>query len=180
MLAGKTTGATQLLLTAVLPVALAHLFGTNAPEAQRLTSLFRLLKPGSEDLQNPAFLPTFATTTLEIGLRAATALPRIDRETREALQTGPIGTVAFSLPNGYTRSLLIGKRRITLATKPTGDTGAVILFSDWETASAAVAGNLDNLAAVNSGRIRVKGNVPLADHASFLLDRVDARLMAFR
>ena len=51
-----------------------------------------------------------------------------------------------------------------------------IQFSDLSTAKNAAIGQLDQLAAVGSGRLTVAGLTPLAHDIEVLLDRIDVYL----
>jgi len=59
------------------------------------------------------------------------------------------------------------------AGEPPAAPDCIVEFADTATALAAVQDELDNLAAVGLGQVRIRGNIPLADQAGLLMSHVN-------
>jgi hypothetical protein len=104
-----------------------------------------------------------------------TPLARGDGVTREALQALPFGLASFTIlgqPHA-TAWFEHGQQRCTAGwSEPPRRPEVCIAFNDVETAYAAMRDQIDTVAAVGRGQIRVDGLVPLADGLNFIMQRL--------
>ncbi len=132
--------------------------------AQLLEEKLRPEEPPVDEAAREAFFGL----SLGVGLRGVAALPP---------QECPAGTVVFQLNGGRAaRWLRLGAEPASGVGQPKGEADAVVTFMDLETAMAALMQRLDAMCAVNAGRIRIEGHVPLADHVNHLMESVDEKL----
>lgn len=111
---------------------------------------------------------------LSVAMAAMKSLSEHDPETREILRAAPSGLAQFGIPaselfgwiENKSGRLFSGRGRAPRLPDVT------IEFRDETTALAALRGELDELAAMGAGDLRVRGLIPLAEILGVVADRV--------
>ncbi len=139
--------------------------------------LEHLLRPPPTAKLSPAEVQQQATMLLEVALLGGNALAEAGEPwIRQRLTEGPTGSVRFAIDGSGQRGARVrltpGGLEVALNTDRV-ETDATVTFTSPEVAVAALRGQLDEVAAVGRGDIRIEGNAALADHLGYLLRRVD-------
>jgi len=132
------------------------------------------LKPSDEQLADDGFRRTFAMMSLGLALRGVVQLGRFERKSCLTVQNGPQGVLAFRIEGSDQLAWLNLKfdELSSGAEKPPTEPDVEVVFRDSTIAARAVTNQLDSMAAVGRGDIKIHGLVPLADSANALMDRV--------
>lgn len=157
--------------------ALWHLFAL-----QRFTKLSKLLdaalQPAPEALRDPAFLDLHLPLLFTVLIGALPIMADGDPSVRHSLSVTPAGVGQIRMDGIGLRGWVRwdGKRLIARKGEAPCAPDVQISFRDAETASAALRGELDTMAAIGRGQIEVRGLVPLADGLGVAMDRVESYL----
>lgn len=132
------------------------------------------LRPTSEVLEDTTMKARFAHLQLGVALRGVAVLCQFDAATRRSWQAGPRGLVDLTIPGvEEARWLDLGPGApVAGMGPPPREPDATVAFASPQVAADAVRDQLDGMAAVNAGRIRLSGLVPLADHVNHLMESV--------
>ncbi|MGF1448221.1 MAG: hypothetical protein ACFB20_02260 [Opitutales bacterium] len=139
--------------------------------------LEHLLRPSPTSKLSSAELRQHATMLLEIALLGGETLAENGEPwICQRLAQGPTGSVRFAIEPSTQRGArvtLTANRLEVILNTERAHTDATVTFMRPEIASRALRGQLDEVAAVGRGDIRIEGNAALADHLGYLLRRVD-------
>lgn len=132
------------------------------------------LRPAPEALTDESTAARFAHLQLGIALRGAVLLIRFEAAANAHFTSAPHGVAVFAI-SGIEQPRWIDYTPGTLGTgvgDPPREPDTTITFSTGQIAAASVRDEIDAMAAVNAGRIRLHGLVPLADHLNHLMEHV--------
>ena len=103
------------------------------------------------------------------------ALAQGDDAARQALRSVPRGLASFSIEGEERATVWFDHDAAEYAAgwgAPPRRPDVRVVFSDIDVAYAAIRDEIDAMAAVGCGRIKVEGLVPLADGLSFVMERM--------
>lgn len=149
---------------------------------QKFTKLTKLLdaalQPTPEALRDPAFLSLHLQLLFKVLIGALPILAERDVSVRHSLSFTPSGVGQIRMDGLGLRGWVRwdGTHLTAAKGEVPGEADVQISFRDAETASAALRGQLDAMAAIGRGQIQVCGLVPLADGLSMAMDRVESYL----
>ncbi len=152
------------------------------PALKKFTALTKLLdaalQPSREALANPDFLAVHLELLFKVLMGALPVLATRDETVRHTLRATPPGVGQIRMDGlGLRGWVHWDGARLTAARGDAPSTPDVqISFRDADTASSALRGELDAMAAVGMGRILISGLIPLADGLSVAMDRVESYL----
>lgn len=132
------------------------------------------LKPQAKDLQEASFRATATEMLLTVALGGVCQLGVHEGYTRECIAQGPQGVVAFYLPDEIRPFWLrLEPEHIEWGRgEPAIPSNVSIRFVDTKTALGALQDTIVSQAEVGLGNIQIEGLIPLADHLSALLERI--------
>ncbi|MGF1484427.1 MAG: hypothetical protein ACFBZ8_08680 [Opitutales bacterium] len=148
-------------------------------QIQKLTGrLEGLLHPEDQASLTTELVARQSRLLLRIALEGGAWLARKGEPwLRERLRDGPQGRVSFFIEGavmGGPQVVAMGVGSLQVDGQPAHPSAdASVTFASPALASAALRGQLDEVAAVGLGDIVIEGNAALADHLGYLLRRVD-------
>lgn len=157
--------------------ALWHLF-----QLQRFTKLTQrldaALQPTREALRDPAVMERHLQLLFKVLIGALPVLAAHDPVAGHTLASTPPGVGAIRMDGLGLRGWMRwdGRRLVAAPGDAPSPPDVQISFRDAPTASAALRGELDAMAAVGLGQIQIRGLIPLADGLSVAMDRVESYL----
>lgn len=132
------------------------------------------LRPSQSMLGDPQIHSLHVGMQLGIALRATIELTKHEQLSRMIMQDAPDGTAHFSVgPDGYGAWLNWKNGTLTSGKgTPATEAHAYVEFSNAETALQAVGNQIDVMAAIGKGEIKVTGLIPLADALGYIFERI--------
>lgn len=148
------------------------------PFKQLADCLACFLKPKATDLQDDTFKATAIEILLTVAMGGVCQLGIHEPFTRGRIAQGPQGMIMFQLPAGIQPfwlrlqpdNLEWGRGKSIIPANVS------IRFTDTTTALGALQDTIASQAEVGLGNIQVAGLIPLADHLSMLLERINLYL----
>lgn len=144
----------------------------------RLTGrLEHFLKPTAEKLQDAAYLGLNTRFMLNTAALAVAELAALDPVGKIVAPQVKNGTVLFQvLPDGPSVHISASGGVIRAAKGPCATPSACVLMRNEACANAFLHGATDAFTAVASGEVLIKGQIPMVDALSLILDRVSKYL----
>ncbi len=141
----------------------------------RLSSrLEQVLRPTPEDLENPDFLALHTRLLLNTAARAAAILSVHDPRARSAASRIRDGIISLQvLPHGPAVHLKAENHVLTMHPGVAPDAKAWMEIKDMATAQRFLSGALDPFTAIATGDVAIRGQAPMLDALSIILDRVE-------
>ncbi|MEO0794982.1 MAG: hypothetical protein AAFX93_07465 [Verrucomicrobiota bacterium] len=132
------------------------------------------LKPTEGRLAEESFREVYVPLALRLALRGVCQLCSHDRSSTQLFSSGPHGLAVFQVgDNGSPVWIRFQPGELeTGEGEPDSEPDARVIFRDSMVAALATMDKVDSVAAVGLGQIEVIGQVPLADHLNFLMERV--------
>lgn len=130
------------------------------------------LQPSPKALADPAVKRFIVNLTLDTITNGVEILSRMEPRAREYAMASPKGTVEFRiLPGGPVKRLThLGDGQLALADGAVVRPNAIMEFKDIDTAWALFNDELDVMAAIGTGDIRLRGLIPLVDSIAAIMD----------
>lgn len=130
------------------------------------------LQPTEAALADPVFAEASTLLTLHVAATAITVVGNHDRSGRFSAQQMPDGDIDLEVGDLLRYRIRVRGHRLGLA-RPTSDAPrAVFAFADLDTLGGVLSGRDSALACVASGRLAMRGYIPLVDNTNRILDRV--------
>lgn len=132
------------------------------------------LRPEKERLEDPDFHSLHVGMQLGIALRATIELAAHEKLSSSIMRNTPDGIAYFSVgKDGYGAWLEWKQGSLTSGKgSPLQTPDVTVEFCDAETALKAVGNQIDVMAAIGLGDIKVSGLVPLADSLGYIFERI--------
>lgn len=131
------------------------------------------LKPAADQLADPVFLALNTRMTLFTAAYAARELALHDPIGRLIAPSIPDGTISLMiLPDGPAATLRFHEGQIDVTKTTVEAPNALMQMDGMIIAHEFLNGRLDTFAAIASGRIRIRGRIPMIDAMGTILDRV--------
>tara|TARA_B110000285_G_scaffold227930_1_gene290043 strand:- start:6264 stop:7052 length:789 start_codon:yes stop_codon:yes gene_type:complete len=132
------------------------------------------LRPSKSMLEDPQVHSQHVGLQLGIALRATIELTKYEQLSGMIMQDTPDGIAYFSVgSDGYGAWLNWQEGTLTSGKGPPAtEAHAHVEFANAETALKAVGNQIDVMAAVGNGEIKVTGLIPLADALGYIFERI--------
>lgn len=131
------------------------------------------LKPTDELLADPGYLALNTRMTLNTAAYAAAQVASFDPVGKKLLAGMGKGTILLKvLPEGPAAHLIISNTGVAARKGETENPTARMLIKDLETANAFLNQKMDAFTAIASEDVAIKGQIPLLDGLSLILDRI--------
>ncbi|MBM4236392.1 MAG: hypothetical protein FJ152_07980 [Firmicutes bacterium] len=130
------------------------------------------LRPSADLLQIPetfAFCVRLNLYALAFGIQV---LGEHDPEMKPVVSHLPDGVLEIRIAEGPSAHIAVRQGRFIPGRGPAEKANAIMDFDGLETAWALLQGNLDLYAAVGGEKLRIRGNIPLLDGITPLLDQL--------
>ncbi|HPU01932.1 MAG: hypothetical protein GX890_01895 [Firmicutes bacterium] len=137
-----------------------------------LGRLEHYLKPQPETLADPETFAFCVRLTLYAVAFGIKEVGEHDPEVRPIVLELPDGTVEMRIVNGPAAHLVVKGGRFEAQRGPAEKPNAILEIADLQTAWDTFQGNIDTFGAVGSGRIRLRGLIPLVEGINPLMDRL--------
>jgi len=137
-----------------------------------LGRLEHYLKPQPETLADPekfAFCVRITLYAVAFGIKE---VGEHDPEVRPIVMELPDGTVEMRVEKGPSAHLTVKGGNFEAQRGPADNPNAILEFADLQTAWDTFQGNIDTFSAVGSGRIKLRGFIPLIEGVNPLMDRL--------
>ncbi len=141
----------------------------------RLTEIMpRYLKPTEADMARPEFRRAAVEMMLMAGLEGARELAEHDPHMEKTKNMLPNGTLLFKvLGDGPEAHVLVDNGHLYAVNDTVKDPSSTVIIKDIEVAAGMMLNQLDTYAALGNCDVRIIGLIPLADHFTALMDRVN-------
>jgi hypothetical protein len=131
------------------------------------------LKPTADLLSDPECMALNTRMTLYTAAFAARELALHDTVGRLLASSIPDGSVSMMvMPDGPAATLRFARGAIDIVKSADETPDALMQMDGMGTAHEFLNGQLDTFAAIASGRIRIRGRIPMIDALGTILDRV--------
>ena len=130
------------------------------------------MKPGQEILEDEKTFEQCVRLTLNALAFGVKEIGEHDPEMKPLAKNLPDGVVEIRVVAGPAVHLAVNKGLFTPAKGRAEKPNAYLEFDDLQTAWDMVQGNLDQYAAIGSGKIKIRGLIPLIDGINPILDRL--------
>jgi hypothetical protein len=131
------------------------------------------LKPTADLLSDPECMALNTRMTLYTAAFAARELALHDTVGRLLASSIPDGSVSMMvMPDGPAATLRFARGAIDIVKSADETPDALMQMDGMDTAHEFLNGQLDTFAAIASGRIRIRGRIPMIDALGTILDRV--------
>ncbi|WBW94877.1 hypothetical protein [Oceanirhabdus sp. W0125-5] len=135
------------------------------------------LKPTEELLKNNSYIKINTILTSYTAFFALCEIGNSDRIGKLNASRIPNGLISVSVLNGGPSIQILAKNGHLEAIKGTASSPrASMIFSDIETANAVLNGNLDSYTCIATGRLQMRGFIPMLDNLNKLLGQVPSYL----
>lgn len=137
-----------------------------------LDRLEHYLKPQPETIADPesfAFCVRITLYAMAFGIKE---VGEHDPEVRPIALDLPDGTVEMRVADGPAAHLVVKDGKFEPHRGPAEKPNAYLEFADLQTAWNTFQGNLDTFAAVGSGKVKLRGFIPLLEGVNPLMDRL--------
>ncbi len=137
-----------------------------------LGRLEHYLKPQPETIADPetfAFCVRITLYAMAFGIKE---VGEHDPEMRPIALDLPDGTVEMRIEDGPAAHLTVKGGKFEPQRGPAEKPNAVLVFSDLQTAWDTFQGNIDTFTAVGSGKMKLRGFIPLLEGINPLMDRL--------
>jgi hypothetical protein len=130
------------------------------------------MKPDKELLEDDKIFEQCVTLTLNALVFGVKEIGEHDPEMKPLAKCLPDGVVEIRVIAGPAVHLTVNNGLFTPAKGRTEKPNAYLEIADMQTAWAMVQGNLDQYAAIGSGKIKIRGLIPLIDGINPIIDRL--------
>ncbi len=137
-----------------------------------LGRLEHYLKPEPKLLEDPEIFAFCVQVTLYATAFGIKEIAEHDSAVRPIALDLPDGTAEMRVAGGPAAHLVVKEGLFESRRGPAGRPNAILEFADLETAWNTFQGNLDTFAAVGSGKVKLRGFIPLLEGINPLLDRL--------
>lgn len=134
--------------------------------------LSEYLQPTEAALADPAIAEASTLLTLNVAVRAIIVVGNHDRSGRFSAQQMPDGDIDLEVGDLLRYRIRVRDHRLGLARPTLAAPRAVFAFADLDTLGGVLSGRDSALACVASGRLAMRGYIPLVDNINRILDRV--------
>ena len=135
------------------------------------------LKPTEELLQGNSYMKINTILTSYAAFFALCEIGNTDKIGKLNASRIPNGIIGVSVLNGGPSIQISAKNGYLDAKKGTFDSPrSSMIFSDIETANAVLNGNIDSYTCIATGRLQMKGFIPMLDNLNKLLGQVPSYL----
>lgn len=132
------------------------------------------LEPSSQRMQEPGYKRLNVLLSLHTAIWALKEIAAHDPEGRLVCSQIPDGTLVLTVRGGPTAYLSFLAPDFTVGWgEPVGDPQAVLELKDLDVAAAFFQNKLDPFSAIAKGDLVIRGQIPILDGASLLLDRIE-------
>ena len=142
---------------------------------KKLTNLFQeWMRPSPEAMKNSEFFKKHIAIMQRLLIRGTAVIGELDPVARKIARNIPSGLVTFEI-DGIDAACWIrleGGQLTAGSGSPLESPDARVILSDPEVIFLAMHKQLDSLAAVGSGRLKIFGLVPLVDGLNLIMDRI--------
>lgn len=132
------------------------------------------LRPSGEALRDSGFHHFHVALQLGIALRSAIELAKHEPLSRQIMKTTPDGLAHFSIGEEDLGAWIEWEAGRLVAGKGEAPKtpGVQVQFRDADTALQAIGNQIDVMAALGLGQIKVSGLTPLADSLGYIFERI--------
>lgn len=134
--------------------------------------LSRYLRASEEDLQDREFFEKSTTIMFYLVANALSAIGNNDEMGKISASKIPDGTIAMGIVGGPQATICIKNGKMKTFNLPAKTPRAYMTFDSFDTARGLFDGTLDSMSALASGKIVMKGYIPMIDNLNKILSRV--------
>lgn len=139
----------------------------------KLTDLLaKYLKASEEDLADPDFYEKSTTLMFYTIASAISQIGNHDRVSAASVGYMVDGIIRLSIPGGPSAGICVKNHRLKTVKKTPKAPMAYMEFADIRTARDLFDGNVNSVACIGTGQIRMGGMISLIDNMNRILDRV--------
>ncbi len=152
---------------------LGRLRNTFNPLTERLTYY---LRPPNDAIAHSSYHAASTRLTACVALHALSEIANHDRASVELARRVPDGTIQFKVHSDIGLYVEVKDGRLRTVFGEHEDPRCILWFSDLETLDGLLRGTLQIYQAIGSGRMGMKGFVPMVESMNPLLDRIPLNL----
>jgi putative sterol carrier protein len=143
----------------------------------KLTDLLgKYLRADAEALQDRAFFEKSTTMMFYLVANALSAIGNHDELGKFSASKIPDGSVALEIAGGPCAEIVVSGGHMATYNRKAETPRAFMIFSDFDTARGLFDGTTEAMGALASGKLAVKGFIPMIDNLNKVLGRVGAYL----